>query len=225
VDIVTGGLMKQGKIKAPRGCVGYSKVIRFVFDEPKTAEEVAEHFGITKDRAGLTMRQFVSAKLVHIAGWHKIPNKPGLPSAMYKYGDGEEAEYPGKRHPVKHERSKNILASLLAVRQILTALEHPISINGIMDVTGCGYCLVTGMVEQLRKRGICRIAEYVPRGGSPGCPERLFVLGKGPDAKRPPSQSKKEVYRRYYYARKARMEQQAMIMATAGNDSIWSKAA
>jgi hypothetical protein len=217
--------MEKRKTRAPHGFAGYANVIRFLFDEPKTCTQIAEHFGITKASAQAMMRQCVTAKIVHVADWHKNPGERGLWVAMYKYGEGQEAAYPGKKRPVKHERKNNIRPNLLAVRHILTALEHPISMKGLIEITGCGYGAIHGMVTQLRKRGICRIAEYVPRLGHAGCPERLFVLGRGPDAKKPPRMCEKDRAKRRYWAKKARMEQQAMIMATAGNDSIWSNAA
>lgn len=217
----------KGEVKqnGPRSMGAYAKILKCIQDEPKTTLQIAACFDLSTDSAQNVCRRLWAAKLIRVADWKKNPSRGPQYMAMYKFEEGQDAPYPGTDRPIEMSRAKNLMASLIAIRSLLDVLKHPVSIDEAAELSGLQYHSVSRFIRDLRDLGMARICDYVPRLSQPGSSTRLFCLGSEPDAQKPKAMTNSQAQKRYYYARKAKIQQQKLIQATAGNDDKWSKAA
>lgn len=207
------------------GWVMFARYLRVLHDGKQlTLGQFAEAAGLTVTHAGLVLRGWMTLGRVHIAGWQANPGMPSV--ALWAYGAGENAPYPGVKAARTHKPIKPA-SEMIAVESMLRLLESDaltrdeLAEEAGVDATWASR-FVTALHEELHMVYVKRWDVHFKRGGSPTARFR-FGFDKR-SAPRPKARDRNELAREYRARRKKRDAMHALVTTLAANASIFSQA-
>lgn len=212
---------KRGKLL---GWAGYASIIRLVQLEPRTSRQLAERMKVSLLIMRRILNRLRDLKVVYISGYRKEFTR-GAPVPVYAFGVQPDAtplcDPPGvRRKPLGRSTS---LPELVHTVHMLGLLVEPVMQGDLAAAAGSSYGNVAKFLQHCRRIGLVRIGEWKTRDGG-GAPAPMYVLGSGPDMRRPSVQSRYEIEKRYRERRRAREAMQRMIHATAANRAVFAEA-
>lgn len=198
------------------GWTGYASILRDVWREPTTAQDLAARHDIQLQTARRIMARLHDLRCIHVVRWIR-PHVRGCSIPVWAFGAGVDAQRPEPpsgtpRQPLTRATA---LPELVQVVQMLRVLERePVSKGALSTEVGSQFSNVARFVDHCRAIGLVRISDWERRLRG-GMPAALYQLGSGPDAKRPAREARSEIERRSRQARLAKAETARLIAVTA----------
>lgn len=207
------------------GWVMFARYLRVLHDGKRiTLGEFAEAAGLTVTHAGLILRGWMTLGRAHIAGWKASPGKQAI--ALWAYGRGTNAPYPGKKAGRTHQPIKPP-SEMIAVESMLRLLEKDaltrdeVAEEAGLDPTWVSR-FITALHKDLRMVHVKRWDVHFKRGGPPTARFRLgFDKYSMP---RPKARDRNELAREWRARRKQRDAMHELVTTLAANASIFAQA-
>lgn len=183
------------KIGARLGIVGYGSVLRQLQQGASTTEQVcAAHIGCM-NTTRFVIRKMHAVKLIHVAGWAPRATRCGGYTQLWGFGAGPDVQYPDGGQPLRTpSRSNNVSSSMVALSELLRALQEPCTKAELQDCTGLNEETIRKFLEHARRIHLVRIAGWQPTEGD-GYSAALWQLGAGPTPPRPKAIPRAQIHR------------------------------
>lgn len=188
---------------------GYLNILRVVMDGPCGAVQVAEAVATSPVTVHDILRRMADLGLIHEVDWSVSVKGPRR--AVYAFGAGPRAPYPGKRrqHPVSvWTRRPELMTFANAIKAMS---ESAATSQEIVELSGLCRGTVRRMVNHAQDIGLVHIGGWYR--GVVGPPVAMYALGRRPNKQRPAPQSNKEACRQYLDRRAERAQSVRLMSA------------
>jgi hypothetical protein len=187
-----------------RGMLGYATILGYLQKGPCTARQLAEGLSMPRRTAGMLLRQLRYRRLVHVSGWVRESAK-GAPSSILAFGGGPDCPCflaaTGAPAGRLSEAAPPLAVEMLTFALIWRALEEPLSVRSIWELSGIDPHTAYKLVRHLRALRLIHVAEWDATVAR--VPVPLFSLGRSRDARRPRPEGHVANWSRYEQRRRA----------------------
>jgi len=178
------------------GWVGYAKVLRHLQLWESTAEQVGGAMCMSTQAAQRLLRRMHAVRLIRISRWSRS-HVAQQRVAVWAFGGGPDAAYPGEVAPKPPDRTKNLSAQLIAFASFIRALDLAKTVRELADLTGCDDQFIARVLERMRALNLARVADWSKPEAS-GPRSAMWELGSGSNAPRPPRVPRREIDAKYW---------------------------
>lgn len=195
------------------GTAGYVRVIAAL---PGGSDEVGQRVAMRQQNAQRLLREMATLGLVHRGG-HVARGPNNTPAVHWVSGSGQDGDV--GRPDCRNSRPRAQLIAFAAIWRVLelggcTAPE-------IVEATGVSIATVRRVIAEGRKRELVRVASWRPNHGH--APTAEYGLGSARSVTMP-RRTQRQINVAYYWTRKRRAEQMAILRALApANSSTYSE--
>lgn len=157
------------------------------------------------------MRQFGMA---HVCAW-KPPVKKGYHRSVWRFGPGVDAPAPTAAPRLSDEPVLGV--EVVAFAEFMRALmAGGAAVHDLGEASGMTKQTCARMLKILHDAGAVHISGW---DRTRHIPAPAYTWGPGVDARRPPPQAKKIIWRRHDAKRRARLQQERILNALAASNA------
>lgn len=178
--------MKRKTTSARVATSGHIEMLSMLRHRAMTAQDVSDELGWNRTTISAILFRFWRLKILHIAGWS--PGKKGSRVAMYRFGEGEDAPYPGPNLPRwmatldRRKPRSEVISTAIFVRELL---HGECSIADLQAATGMASRTVLLALRKSREVNFARISKWERRIGVGGLPTAYWSIGSSANTPRP----------------------------------------
>lgn len=219
--------MEGSIIKRTRGHGVYADVLRAVVDGGCTWRDVSSRSGLETTTARRVLHVMEDMGLIHVADYRRVA--AGIRTellAVYAFGRGERAPWPGDGRPRRHGRITRPKVELVSfVHAIRVLMAGPHLGKTLAEETGLSPNTCSALLRKLHALRLIYISEYQERALS-GLGYPMYEWGPGErDVKKPAPLTDKQLWDKHNAIKRQRKAHLAALHALAANSSNFEKVA
>lgn len=199
------------------GLQAYARILAAVDLRPASPRDVAAALNLGEQSVREVLWGMAKLGLTHVAAWapKQVP-RSSLMVPMFVAGEGQSAPYPVAIKRSAGGATGGNRPELLHFATIVRELRLGATRAEIIERCGTMHHNLVPLLRTMRDLGLARVGAWQLREGGAGRPSEVWVLGTGPDARRPAPVSSKVKQERYRIRRRARVATLHVIHAVAG---------
>lgn len=203
------------------GLQTYARILAAVDLRPSSPRDVAEALNLGEQSVREVLWGMAKLGLTHVAAWapKQVPRSSFM-VPMFVAGEGRSAPYPVAIKRSAGGATGGNRPELLHFATIYRELREGATRAEIIERCGTMHHNLVPLLRTMRDLGLARVGAWQLRAERAGKPSEVWVLGTGPDARRPAPMPSKLKQQRYRNRRRARVATLHVIHAVAGNTAL-----
>jgi len=185
---------QRRKIGVRLGMAGYATILRRLQCSALTTAQLCEAEIGCMNTTRQVLRRMHQCRLIHVAAWQPRKARCGGFASVWGAGDLPDAPYPGPAPKRQAKGENNVAPAMVAFASLIRELAEPCTKADLVAATGLNEETIRTVLDHAHRIHLVRIKGY-QRHGHDGYWAALWILGTGPDARRPATKPRVEVDR------------------------------